>query len=318
MCPPIRRVLSMRVVFMGTPEFAVPTLAGLVGHGHDICAAYCRPPRPAGRGIKPRPCAVHVAASDLGIPLRCPDRFSSRERRHFAGLNAHAAVVVAYGLMLPDAVLSAPELGCINVHPSLLPRWRGAAPVNRAIMAGDFLTGVSIMKIGHGIDSGPVFCRTEVPITACDTADTLGNRLAKKGAELLCEVLPGLATLTPVNQDDSVAVYASKISKGETRIDWTRPAPEVDRMIRGLSSSPGAWTHAGPERIRVLHSELVREKSSERAACPGTVLDNQLTVGCGTGAVRLLSLQRGGRNVLGWKEFCRGFPVPKGSRFGRT
>ena len=306
----------MRVVFMGTPEFAVPTLAGLAAHGHDILAVYCRPPRPAGRGKRPRPCAVQFSASELGLRLRCPDRFSSQEQRHFADLNADVAVVVAYGLILPDAVLSAPDLGFVNVHPSLLPRWRGAAPVNRAIMAGDRLTGVSLMRIGHGIDTGPVFCRSEVPITACDTADTLGDRLAHRGAELLCEVLPGLATLTPVDQDDSVAVYASKISKSETRIDWTRPAPEVDRMIRGLSSSPGAWTQAGTERIRVLHSELVAGEAGGRAACPGTILDDRLAVRCGSGSVRLLSLQRSGRNVLGSKEFCRGFPVPKGLRLG--
>ncbi len=306
----------MRVVFMGTPEFAVPTLTGLAAHGHDILAAYCRPPRPAGRGKKPRPCAVQVAASDLGIPVRCPDRFTSQEHHHLAGLNADVAVVVAYGLILPDAVLDTPELGCINVHPSLLPRWRGAAPVNRAIMAGDLLTGVSIIRIGHGIDSGPVFCQTEFPIRTCDTADALGDMLAQKGAELLCEVLPGLATLIPVDQDDSVAVYASKISKGETCIDWTRPSSEVDQMIRGLSSSPGAWTHVGTERIRVLHSELAPVDISDSAAPPGTVLDDRLAVRCGTGAVRLLSLQRSGRKVLGTKEFCRGFPVPNGSRLG--
>ena len=304
----------MRIVFMGTPEFAVPTLAGLAAHGHEILAVYCRPPRPAGRGKKPRPCAVQVAAGDLEIPVRCPDRFSGQEQEDFGNLGADVAVVVAYGLILPKAVLDAPELGCINVHPSLLPRWRGAAPVNRAIMAGDPVTGISIMRIGDGIDSGPVFCQKEIMIGARDTADTLSDRLAREGADLLCEILPRLATLAPVDQDDSVAVYAPKISKSETRIDWARPGPEVDRMIRGLSSSPGAWTRVGTERVRVLHSELVTGIPGDDTARPGTVLDDQLTLRCGTGAVRLLSLQRGGRKVLGAREFCRGFSVPKGLR----
>ena len=304
----------MRIVFMGTPDFAVPTLSGLAAHGHEILAVYCRPPRPAGRGKRPRPCAVQVAAGDLEIPVRCPDRFSVQEQEHFGDLNANVAVVVAYGLILPKALLHATEQGCINVHPSLLPRWRGAAPVNRAIMAGDPVTGISIMRIGDGIDSGPVFCQKEIPIRARDTADTLRDRLAREGAALLCDILPRIATLAPIDQDDSVAVYAPKITKSETCIDWSRPGPEVDRMIRGLSSSPGAWTRVGTERIRVLHSELVTGIPGDDTACPGTVLDDQLAIRCGTGAVRLLSLQRGGRKVLGVREFCRGFPVPKGSR----
>ena len=305
----------MRTVFMGTPGFAVPTLKGLVAHGHDVVAAYCPPPRPAGRKKKLTPCAVQVAAEELGIPVRCPVRFSESERRDFEELGADVSVVVAYGVILPDAILGAPRLGCVNMHPSLLPRWRGAAPIQRAIMEGDEVTGVSIMRVGRGIDSGPVYCQTEIPIGKADTADTLGGRLSQLGADLICEGLPSLAMLTPVEQDETQATYASKIENSETRIDWTRPAEAVDCMIRGLSSSPGAWTNVGSERIRILRSELAPSTGDTASACPGTVLDDQLTVQCGTGAVRLLVLQRSGKKPLPATEFCRGFPVPPGSQF---
>ena len=304
----------MRIVFMGTPGFAVPTLKGLVAHGHDVIAAYCPPPRPAGRKKKLTPCAVQIAAEGLGIPVRCPDRFSESERCQFEDLGADVAVVVAYGVILPDAILGAPRHGCINMHPSLLPRWRGAAPIQRAITEGDDVTGVSIMRIGRGIDSGPVYCQTEIPIGRADTADTLGGRLSQLGADLICEKLPSLAMLTPVEQDETQATYASKISNSETRIDWTRPAEAVDCMIRGLSSSPGAWTSVVSERIRILRSELAPLTGDTASARPGTVLDDQLTVQCGTGAVRLLVLQRSGKKPLPAGEFCRGFAIPPGSR----
>lgn len=300
----------MRLIFMGTPEFSVPALEALIGAGHEIAAVYCQPPRPAGRGKRPRPGPVQARAEALGLEVRHPESLKGAEAQaEFAALKADAAVVVAYGLILPPPVLAAPRQGCLNIHASLLPRWRGAAPIQRAIMAGDIETGVSIMRMEAGLDTGPVLMREAVPIGPEDTAGSLHDRLAALGARLIVAALARLGTLVPKPQPEAGVTYADKIDKAEARIDWTAPAPAVDARIRGLSPFPGAWTEIGGERVKLLGSKL-----AEGRGAPGEVLDDALTIACGQGAVRISRLQRAGRAAQDANAFLRGMAVPAGTR----
>jgi methionyl-tRNA formyltransferase len=302
----------MRVVFMGTPEFAVPALEALVAAGHEVACVYCQPPRPAGRGKAPRPGPVHRRAVEMGLPVRHPARLRDpAEQAALAALGAEVAVVAAYGLILPQAVLDAPARGCLNIHASLLPRWRGAAPIQRAIMAGDAETGVCIMAMEAGLDTGPVLMRRAVPIGPRDTSGTLHARLAALGAEMIVAALARLDDLVPEPQPAAGVTHAAKIDKAEARVDWTRPAAAVDRLIRGLSPFPGAWCEIGGERVKLLLSEV-----AVGAGAPGTVLDDRLTVACGTGAVRITEVQRAGRAAAPAEAVLRGFPVPAGSVLG--
>ena len=306
----------MRLIFMGTPDFAVPSLRALAAAGHDIAAVYSRAPRPAGRGGKLRRAPVHEAADEMGLETRTPRTLRSEaEQAAFAALGAEAAVVVAYGLILPPAILAAPPRGCWNLHASLLPRWRGAAPIQRAIMAGDSETGACVMRMEEGLDAGPTAMCAITAIRADDTAGALADRLAGIGAALLVEAMARLEAgdlpLTP--QDEAGATYARKIDKAEARVDWTRPAEEVDRRIRGLSPFPGAWCEIGGERVKLLLSAVER---TPRAGAPGEALDDRLLIACGAGAVRLKRLQRAGRAAMDADAFLRGKPVPAGTRLG--
>jgi len=299
----------MRIVFMGTPEFSVDALDALHDAAHEVVCVYTQPPRPAGRGKKDRPSPVQARAEALELPVRHPVSFrNDAAQQAFAALQADVAVVVAYGLILPQAVLDAPRFGCLNIHASLLPRWRGAAPIHRAIMAGDAETGVCIMQMEAGLDTGPVLSRASTPIGPAETTSDLHDRLAKMGAEQIVQTLEQLESLSPQPQPRDGVTYASKIDKSEAVIDWTRPATEVDRMIRGLSGFPGAWFgHAGV-RIKVLGSTL-----ADGSGAPGTVLDDALTVACGAGAVRLTRLQRAGKGAQDADAFLRGNPLPPGT-----
>ncbi|MEW2912541.1 methionyl-tRNA formyltransferase [Leisingera sp. JC11] len=300
----------MRIIFMGTPDFSVPVLDALVEAGHEIAAVYCQPPRPAGRGKKDRPTPVHARAAALGLEVRHPVSLKGAEEQEaFTALNADVAVVVAYGLILPQAVLDAPAHGCLNIHASLLPRWRGAAPIHRAIMAGDAETGVCIMQMEAGLDTGPVLLREATAIGAEETTAQLHDRLSGMGAGLIVEALRRLPGLTPEVQPEEGVTYAEKIDKAEAQIDWSRPAAEVDRKIRGLSPFPGAWCEIEGQRVKLLASRI-----AEGQGVPGEVVDDALTVACGTGAVQLLRLQRAGKSAQDPDVFLRGFPVPKGSR----
>ena len=299
----------MRLIFMGTPDFSVSVLDALVEAGHEIVCVYSQPPRPAGRGKKPRPSPVQKRAEGLDLQVRTPLNFKDEaDRTEFADLNAEAAVVVAYGLILPQTILDAPELGCFNIHASLLPRWRGAAPIQRAIMAGDAETGVCIMQMEAGLDTGPVLTRTATPIEVTDTAATLHDRLAEMGAALMVEALATLPNLTPTPQPDAGTTYAAKIDKAEAKIDWTKPAIEVDRLIRGISPFPGAWFQLNGERVKALQSEL-----AEGEAPAGTALDDTLTIACGKGAIRLLKVQKAGKGPQPAEVFLLGTKVPAGT-----
>jgi methionyl-tRNA formyltransferase len=299
----------MRLIFMGTPEFSVPVLDALVQAGHEIVAVYCQPPRPAGRGKKETPTPVHQRALALGLPVRHPTSLKGGQAQaDFAALNADVAVVVAYGLILPQAVLDAPKHGCLNIHASLLPRWRGAAPIHRAIMAGDTETGICIMQMDAGLDTGPVLLREATPIGVQDTTGQLHDRLSVMGARLIVTALSRLDDLTPAPQPTEGVTYAAKIDKSEAAVDWTHPAVDVDRQIRALSPFPGAWVDHDGQRIKLLASRL-----ADGAGTPGTVLDDALTVACGKDAVQLLRLQRAGRGAQDAAEFLRGSPLPKGT-----
>lgn len=299
----------MRVIFMGTPDFSVPVLDALVDAGHEVAAVYCQPPRPAGRGKKDRPTPVHARAKELGLEVRHPLSLKHKnEQAAFAALNADVAVVVAYGLILPQAVLDAPTHGCLNIHASLLPRWRGAAPIHRAVMARDAETGVCIMQMEAGLDTGPVLLRRATPIGATETTGELHDRLSAMGANAIVDALARRDTLTPTPQPDTGVTYAEKIDKSEARVDWTRPAPEVDAHIRGLSPFPGAWTEVEGQRIKLLASTLTDGQGK-----PGEILDDTLSVACGTGAVRLLRLQRAGKGAQDAETFLRGMALPAGT-----
>jgi methionyl-tRNA formyltransferase len=308
----------MRTAFLGTARFAVPALARLLASGLDVAAVYTRPPRPSGRGHKLQPSAVHAFAESHGLAVRTPVSLKDpAEQAAFATLGLDVAVVAAYGLILPAPILAAPRLGCINIHASLLPRWRGAAPIEWAILAGDAETGVTIMQVDEGLDTGPVLLAEAVPITPETTAETLGERLAALGADLMVAALAGLAagTLTPRPQPDVGATYAAKLKDDDGRLDWNRPAVELERMVRALNPRPGVWFECAGERIRVLAAELVAFDSATAAeAVPGTILDQRLTVKCGKGAFRPLKVQRPGRAAMASDAFLRGYPLPAGSR----
>ncbi|WP_415401599.1 methionyl-tRNA formyltransferase [Tateyamaria sp. SN3-11] len=300
----------MRLIFMGTPDFSVSALDALHAAGHDIACVYSQPPRPAGRGKKDRPSPVQARAEALGLPVRHPVSLRNAEAQaEFAALNADIAVVVAYGLILPQPILDAPTHGCLNIHASLLPRWRGAAPIHRAIMAGDGETGICIMQMEAGLDTGPVLMRAATPIGDTETTAALHDRLAVMGGNLIVNTLANLPDLTPQPQLEEGVTYAHKIDKAEAAIDWTKPASEVDRQIRGLSPFPGAWFERDGVRIKVLGSER-----AQGTGTPGTVLDDTLTVACGDGAVRLTRLQRAGKGAQDADIFLRGMPLPPGTK----
>jgi methionyl-tRNA formyltransferase len=307
--------MGLRIVFMGTPEFSVPVLAALVEAGHEIACVYSQPPRPAGRGMELRNSPVHEKAVALGIAVRTPVSLRNPdEQARFAALQADVAVVVAYGLILPQAVLDAPHLGCWNIHASLLPRWRGAAPIQRAIMAGDRETGVMIMRMEAGLDTGPVALAQRTPIGPDETAGQLHDRLSLMGAALMVDAAARLGQgplpLTP--QPMEGVTYAAKIDKAETRIDWSLPASEVHNHIRGLSPFPGAWCEMDfsgkRERVKILESAL-----ASGSGAPGEVLDGALTVACGSGAIALRKLQRAGKQPSSAEEFLRGSRIAPGA-----
>ena len=298
----------MRVIFMGSPDFAVPTLDALVTAGHEVVVAYTQPPRPAGRGKQIQPTAVEERARALGIDVRSPKSLkNAEEQAAFAALQADVAVVAAYGLILPQAVLDAPKRGCINVHASLLPRWRGAAPVQRAIMAGDELTGVTIMQVELGLDSGPMLLKREVPVGA-KNAEQLTEELAQIGAQMVVEYLADPDLYPPEPQNENEVTYAAKIRKEEARIDWAFPALQILHQIRGLAPFPGAWFEADGERTKLLDAEVV-----EGDGQPGEVLDDNLRIACGEGALQPLLVQRAGKGAMTAEELLRGFAITKGT-----
>lgn len=292
----------MKIVFMGTPEFSVPVLEALAAR-HEVVAVYTQPPRPAGRGKSDRPGPVAVRAQALGLPVRHPVSLRSIEaQQEFAALGADVAVVVAYGLILPQAVLDMPRLGCLNIHASLLPRWRGAAPIHRAIMAGDAETGICIMQMEAGLDTGPVLLRQATTIGAEDTTQDLHDRLSAMGAGLILTALDGLPMAAEAQVGE--VTYAAKIDKAEAEVDWALPAAQVDRLIRGLSPFPGAWCRIGGERVKLLRSRVVAGQGA-----PGQVLGG-LVVACATGAVEITLAQREGKRAMGADEFLRGYSLP--------
>ena len=310
--------MSLRVVFMGTPDFAVPTLSEILGQGHEVVAVYSRAPKPAGRGMDEQKTPVHRLADRFGIPVFTPRTLRDEQAQaDFASLGADVAVVVAYGLILPKAVLEAPSLGCLNLHGSLLPRWRGAAPIQRVIMAGDAETGVMVMRMDEGLDTGPVAMVEKIVIGPDMTAQDLHDRMATLGADLMVRALAALdrGSLSFVPQADEGVTYAAKIDKAEARIDWSRPASEIHNKVRGLSPFPGAWFEAdlgkGPERVKVLRTTL-----AAGTGAPGTLVDNDLTVACGEGAVRLVEVQRAGAKAMKAIDFLNGAKVGPGAVFG--
>ena len=300
----------MRIIFMGTPEFSVPVLNALADAGHDIICVYSQPPRPAGRGKKDRLTPVHARALELDLEVRHPVSLKTDEAlAQFQALNADVAVVVAYGLILPQSVLDAPSCGCLNIHASLLPRWRGAAPIHRSIMAGDAQTGVCIMQMEAGLDTGPVLSRKPLDIGSQETTAQLHDRLSALGATAIVESLDQLGTVTPQAQSSEGVTYAAKIDKSEAAIVWSRSALDIDRQIRGLSPFPGAWFELDGTRVKALGSTLVAAQGTA-----GVTLDDALCVACGDGAVRLTKLQRAGKGAQDADVFLRGNPVPKGTQ----
>jgi methionyl-tRNA formyltransferase len=296
---------------MGTPDFAVPTLAELVAQGHDIAAVYSQPPRPKGRGLGTDPSPAHKFALGAGLEVRTPVTLKDVEQQElFRALNIDAAIVVAYGLLLPKPILDAPKLGCFNLHGSLLPRWRGAAPIQRAIMAGDTETGVMVMRMEEGLDTGPVLMAERTPIGRKTYGD-LHDELARLGADLMVRALSALerGSISEQPQPCDGATYARKILKDEARIDWTRSAREIDCLIRGLSPVPGAWCEVKGERLKILYAEPV-----SGSGAPGSLIDDKLTVACGDGALRLVRLQRSGKSAMTASELLRGFVLLKGEQ----
>lgn len=293
---------------MGTPDFAVPALKALVDFGHDIVAVYSQPPRPAGRGKKPRASPVQQEAERLGLEVRTPSSLKSEEEKaRFADCGADVAVVAAYGLILNQAILDAPEMGCINIHGSLLPRWRGAAPVQRAILAGDTETGITIMQMERGLDTGPMLAKQGTPVGG-KTAGELTEELAHIGAALVCETLAELPALQAEPQDDRLATYAEKISKQEARLDFRHSAETVERTVRAFNPVPGAFAEYGGERIKILAAEIVDGEGE-----PGTVLDDALTIACANGAIRPSLVQRAGKGAMATGDLLRGYSVPVGA-----
>jgi len=302
----------MRLAFMGTPDFAVPALQALHAAGHEIAAVYTQPPRPAGRGQAMRPSPVQREAERLGLPARCPVRVKRDEAAwaEFAALELDAAIVAAYGLILPKPMLDAPRRGCLNIHASLLPRWRGAGPIQAAILAGDEQSGITIMQMEEGLDTGPMLLKEEVPITPSTTATSLHDALAALGARLIVRALAEPAH--PVPQTDDGACYAPRLTREDGRIDWSRDAGAIDRQVRALTPWPGAFSTLGDVTVKIAAATPVAGASG----VPGTVLDDALLVACGTGALRIDRLQWPGRSVLDARDFLRGRPVPPGTQFG--
>lgn len=312
--------MPLRLVFMGTPDFSVPALDAILAAGHDVVAVYSQPPRPAGRGMAEKKSPVHAFAEAKGLEVRTPASLKSEaEHASFAALGADAAIVIAYGLILPTQILSAPRLGCLNVHASRLPRWRGAAPIQRAIMAGDQETAVMVMKMEAGLDTGPVGASADVPIPPDMTAGELHDVLSREGAGLIVDALARIAKgeVQFEPQSEAGVTYAAKIAKSEGRIDFTRPAKEVHNLIRGLSPFPGAWFEITPEGGAVERLKVIRSSLAEGNGPPGTALDDKLTIACGEGAIRLVEVQRAGKKAMSAEEFLRGFPVPKARSLAR-
>lgn len=300
----------MKLVFMGTPNFSVPALKALAQSNHQICAVYSQPPRPAGRGKKLRLSDVHKEALDLGLTVHNPTSFKSdKDRTIFRKLNADIAIVVAYGLILPNQILSAPKFGCLNIHASLLPRWRGAAPIQRAIMEGDDETGVCIMKMEEGLDTGPVLSSRKIQIKENDNAKILSERLSLVGSKLIVEVLDALSEFKAYSQSAAGVTYARKIEKSETKIDWSLPAKTINRKIRALSPFPGAWTEINGERIKLLASKVINKENE-----PGMILDKGFSIACGQKAVEITEAQRSGKSAQKSDVFLRGFRLQKGSK----
>lgn len=299
----------MRLIYMGTPQFAVPALHALHAAAHEIAAVYTQPPRAAHRGKAETPSPVHRAAAALGLEVRTPASLRDKATQaDFAALAPEIAVIAAYGLILPRPVLDAPLRGCINLHASLLPRWRGAAPVQRAILAGDTETGLTLMQMEPGLDTGPMLMAERTPVGS-KTAGALTEELASMGAAMIVQALADPAALKQVAQDEALACYAAKIDKAESRLDFTRPAIVLERAVRAFNPQPGAWFEVGAERIRVLAAEVIPANGA-----PGTVLDDRLTIACGDGALRPLLVQRAGRSALPVADMLRGLPVPAGTR----
>lgn len=299
----------MRIVFMGTPDFAVPALEALVAAGHEIAAVYCQPPRPAGRGKALQPSPVQRRAETLGLEIRYPVSLrDADEQASFAALNADAAVVAAYGLILPRPILAAPRIGCFNIHASLLPRWRGAAPIQRAILAGDAMTGITIMDMEAGLDTGPMRAIVEVPVDR-KTAGDLTDELATKGAALMVRVLDELDAHPPRPQPDDGITYAAKIDKTEARLNFSMGAITAERQVRAFNPAPGAFFELNGERVRILAADVVGGDGET-----GMVIDDHLTIGCGADALRPTRVQRAGRGAMGAEELLRGFPIPPGTR----
>ena len=294
----------MRIIFMGTPDFSVPVLDALVEAGHDVAAVYCQPPRPAGRGKKDRPSPVQVRAEALGLNVRYPKSLKGEaEQSEFAALEADIAVVVAYGLILPQVILDAPKAGCLNIHASLLPRWRGAAPIHRAIMAGDSQTGVCIMQMEAGLDTGPVLLREATNIAVNETTGELHDRLSQMGAALIVRALGGLDTFSPEVQPQQGVTYAAKIDKAEARVDWAQPAAQVSQLIRGLSPFPGAWCEVAGERVKLLGARVVDGRGA-----PGQVLDG-FTIMCSDTAVEVTKAQRAGKKAMLAEDVLKGLQL---------
>lgn len=304
--------MTLRLAFMGSPDFAVPTLEAILAAGHDVACVYSQPPRPAGRGKELRRTAIHQVAEHRGLEVRTPANLKDpADREAFAALKLDVAVVVAYGLLLPRAILDAPRLGCFNLHGSILPRWRGAAPIHRAVMAGDPVTGVQVMKMEAGLDTGPVLSTATTPITEDDTTADVHDRLSLLGAGLMVKALAALEAgpVTLTKQAETGVTYAAKVSPAEAGIDWSKSAGEVSAHIRGLSPNPGAWFEMDGQRIKVLHARTAAGSGS-----PGQVLDDNLLVACGDRAVRLTRLQRAGKGQMTAEEFQRGARIERGRR----
>ncbi|HYP62541.1 MAG TPA: methionyl-tRNA formyltransferase [Acidocella sp.] len=300
----------MKLAFMGSPEFSVPALQALVAAGHEVVAVYTQPPKPAGRGQKEQKCPVHQAAEALGLPVRTPAKLRKNEEElaFFRGLGLDAAVVAAYGLILPQAFLDAPQRGCLNIHASLLPRWRGAAPIQAAIAAGDVESGITIMQMEAGLDTGPMLRREGVPIGPRDTAAELHDQLSEVGAKLIIRELAEPSA--PIAQSDALATYAAKLSREDARLNFLRPAAELERLIRAYTPWPGALGLLGEVVIKFLAAEVVQGEG-----VPGTILDDRLTIACGEGALRPTRLQRAGKAVMSADDFLRGFSLAPGARF---
>ena len=305
---------KLRLAFMGTPEFSVPTLQSLISFGHDILAVYTQPPRPAGRGKKDKISPVHYLAELNGLTVKTPKSLKNdAEQQYFKRLKLDAAIVVAYGLILPKTFLEAPRLGCINIHASILPRWRGAAPIQRAIMAGDAKTGITIMQMDEQLDTGPMFKTSEIEITGQTTGETLHQILANLGADIINTALNGIDTgaLKAIGQPVSGASYASKLSRDDGHIDWNKSAQEIEKLVRALYPWPGAWTEINGSRVKIFETEVI--PTSKPISPPGETVDNNLTISCGQDCLRLLRLQKQGKKVMYAAEYLNGSPISKGT-----